>query len=186
MISGGGYCYKSYCYLRWLDHTSSVAWLLIYISSPKVPGDLGGAGQGVEVVGTEALRPFRHRIAPCSAFGGTQGSSHKRGFPWSNRQKKDATNGFLAVRRLSGGISTSRKNSAPECSTTVETACVSSALELPSMERRFGFGSKHTMPNAGRSAEIMMSAHGRDRSAWAKSNGVWVFPESAPSDSAWG
>ena len=111
---------------------------------------------------------------------------HKRGFPWSNRQKKDATKGFLAVRRLSGGISTSRKNSTPECSTTVETACVSSALEHPSMARRFGFGSKHTMPNAGRSAEIMMSAHGRDRSAWAKSNGAWVFPESAPSDSAWG
>ena len=111
---------------------------------------------------------------------------HKRGFPWSNRQKKDATKGFLAVRRLSGGISTSRKNSTPECSTTVETACVSSALEHPSMARRFRFGSKHTMPNAGRSAEIMMSAHGRDRLAWAKSNGAWVFLESEPSDSAWG
>jgi hypothetical protein len=111
---------------------------------------------------------------------------HKRGLPWSNRQKKDATKGFLAVRRLSGGISTSRKNSTPECSTTVATACVSSALERPSMARRFRFGSKHTMPNAGRSAEISMSAHGRDRSAWAKSSGVRVFPELAPSDSAWG
>lgn len=48
---------------------------------------------------------------------------HKRGFPWSNRQKKDATKGFLAVRRLSGGISTIRKNSTPELNYSRNGVC---------------------------------------------------------------
>jgi hypothetical protein len=39
-----------------------LAWLLIYISTPRVHGDLGGAAQGIGAVGTEALRRFRHRI----------------------------------------------------------------------------------------------------------------------------
>ena len=43
-----------------------------------------------------------------------------------------------------------------------------------------------TGENAGRSATRMRSAHGRECSAWAKSNGAGIFRESAPSGSEWG
>ena len=130
--------------------------------------------------------PFSTSYLIRSGFGWNLRTIHKRGFPGSNRQKKDATDGFLAVRRLSGDISTSQKSSAPECSITVTPARVSKALMHSSTARRFLFGSKHTEENVIRSATRMRSARGRECLAWARSNGAGIFRESAPSGSALG